>query len=200
MLPRPPAGVVSSLLVVDQGGCGGHRRPGRLSRCPRKETHWPERRSIESSRASRSGPESRSWSKRTTAIRATTPVGPAEDRRAPDKLQVSLRLTALTAGGAPVASDRDDFGMRDRRAVVAGEQASMLRQRVAIEHGLHPLLPLATLVNERVTRPHPRAQIERCSGAIQHSGNLPAINSSRRCLASARSFFACCLFPRNALV
>jgi hypothetical protein len=99
-----------------------------------------------------------------------------------------------------VASDRDDFGMRDRRAVVAGEQASMLRQRVAIEHGLHPLLPLATLVNERVTRPHPRAQTERCSGAIQHSGNLPAINSSRRCLASARSFFACCLFPRNALV
>jgi len=38
------------------------------------------------------------------------------------------------------------------------------------------------------------------SGAIQHSGNRPAISSSRRCRASARSFFARCLFPRNALV
>ena len=75
----------------------------------------------------------------------------------PGQTQVSVRVTALTADDAPVASDRDDFGMRDRRAVLAGEQASMLRQPAVIEHGLHPL---ATLVNERVTQPHARAQIK----------------------------------------
>lgn len=32
-------------------------------------------------------------------------------RRAPDKLHVSVRLTALTADGASVTSDRDDFGI-----------------------------------------------------------------------------------------
>ncbi len=31
--------------------------------------------------------------------------------RAPDKLHVSVRLTALTADGASVTSDRDDFGI-----------------------------------------------------------------------------------------
>jgi hypothetical protein len=34
-----------------------------------------------------------------------------EPRRAPDKLHVSVRLTALTADGALVTSDRDDFGI-----------------------------------------------------------------------------------------
>lgn len=34
-----------------------------------------------------------------------------ERRRAPDKLHVSVRLTALTADGASVTSDRDDFGI-----------------------------------------------------------------------------------------
>lgn len=32
-------------------------------------------------------------------------------RRAPDELHVSVRLTALTADGASVTSDRDDFGI-----------------------------------------------------------------------------------------
>lgn len=91
-------------------------------------------------------------------MRATTNSRPlTAHRRAPDKPQVSVRVTALTADDAPVASDRDDFGMRDRRAVLAGEQASMLRQPAVIEHGLHPL---ATPVNERVTQPHARAQIK----------------------------------------
>ncbi len=35
---------------------------------------------------------------------------------------------------------------------------------------------------------------------LQHTGNLEAISSSRRCRASARSFFARCLLPRSALV
>ena len=35
----------------------------------------------------------------------------AERRRAPDKLHVSVRLTALTTDGASVTSDRDDFGI-----------------------------------------------------------------------------------------
>jgi hypothetical protein len=34
-----------------------------------------------------------------------------------------------------------------------------------------------------------------CAGAIHDSGTLPAINSSRRCRASARSFFARFLLP-----
>jgi hypothetical protein len=34
-----------------------------------------------------------------------------ERRRVPDKLHVSVRLTALTADGASVTSDREDFGI-----------------------------------------------------------------------------------------
>ncbi len=40
-----------------------------------------------------------------------------ERRRAPDKLHVSVRLTALTADGASVTSDRDDFGITLPRRV-----------------------------------------------------------------------------------
>ena len=39
-----------------------------------------------------------------------------------------------------------------------------------------------------------------CSGGIQDSGSRPAISSSRRWRASARSFFARFLFPRMAAV
>jgi hypothetical protein len=39
-----------------------------------------------------------------------------------------------------------------------------------------------------------------CSGGIHDSGSLPIINSSRRCLASARSFLARFLVPRLAAV
>src|ERR1022692_542026 len=41
----------------------------------------------------------------------------------------------------------------------------------SIEHRLDPLLPLATLVNQRVTQPHPRAKIKQMTGrdpALRH--------------------------------
>jgi hypothetical protein len=86
------------------------------------------------------------------------------------------------------------------RAVLAGEQNRTHWQPVVIQHRLHPLRPLAALINERVAQPDPGAQIKDVIGRDPHSGNRPAINSSRRCRASARSFFACCLLPRSALV
>ncbi len=123
--------------------------------CPGAHARRPiVRRSIESLRGSRSGPESVLVQEDNGDSGHNEQSAPHGNRPAPGKLQMSVRVTALAADGAPVASDRDGFGMRDPRAVLAGEQASMLRQPVVIEHGLHPLLPLATLVNERVTRPH----------------------------------------------
>lgn len=43
--------------------------------------------------------------------------------RAPDKLHVSVRLTALTADGASVTSDRDDFGITLPRHVARRQRS-----------------------------------------------------------------------------
>jgi hypothetical protein len=59
----------------------------------------------------------------------------------------------------------------DPGAVLACEQAGTFRQPVVIEHSLHPLLPLATLIDERVTQPHPRTKIQemvRRDPALRH--------------------------------
>ena len=50
--------------------------------------------------------------------------------------------------------------LADPGAVLAREQVGSLRHPVVIEHSLHPLLPLAAIVDERMTEPDPRAQIK----------------------------------------
>ena len=49
-------------------------------------------------------------------------------------------------------------------AVLAGQQAVSLREAVVVEHRLDALLPLAALIDERVTQAHPGAQIEQVLG------------------------------------
>src|SRR5581483_7188489 len=49
---------------------------------------------------------------------------------------------------------------RQPRATHAREQIAALRASVVIEHRLDPLLPLTTLMRERVPQPYPRSQIE----------------------------------------
>ena len=46
------------------------------------------------------------------------------------------------------------------RAVHGAQQTSALGQPVVIEHGLDPLLPLTTVIHQRVAQPDPRAEIE----------------------------------------
>jgi hypothetical protein len=41
---------------------------------------------------------------------------------------------------------------------------------VVIEHSLHPLLPLATLIDERVTQPHPRTKVQSTHEAVEVPG------------------------------
>ena len=57
----------------------------------------------------------------------------------------------------PAAGSGNAF---DPGAVLAREQIGALGHPVVVEHRLHPLLPLAAIVDQRVTQPNPGAQIE----------------------------------------
>ena len=67
--------------------------------------------------------------------------------------------------------DRDLFACRIRQretlkppAVRGGQKPGLLRVPMVIEHRMDALLPLTALIDQRVTQPHPRAQIEQVLG------------------------------------
>jgi hypothetical protein len=66
-----------------------------------------------------------------------------------------VSCSRAAGGSARPASHARDLG---------AEQPAPRRRAVVIEHGLHALLPLAPLIDQRVTQPHAGAQVEQMPG------------------------------------
>ena len=94
----------------------------------------------------------------------------------------TVELLARRGGQRQAGDPRRPFSQR--------EQATALREPVVIEHRQHPLLPLRSLMRQRVPRPDPGAEIQMCAAGSTHSGSRPINKSSRRCRASAQSVLA----------
>jgi hypothetical protein len=66
--------------------------------------------------------------------------------------------------GDLLARRRGQRRPREPRPALNGHQPAPLRAAVVIEHGLDALLPLAALIDQRVTQPHTRAHVEQVIG------------------------------------
>jgi hypothetical protein len=80
-----------------------------------------------------------------------------------DELRLD-RIDERERGGDLLARVAGQLQLGEPLARFDAEQPCPGRDAVVIEHRLHPLLPLATLVDERVPQPHPGAELEQVLG------------------------------------